>query len=75
LGEGLSDRKPIGEAEESEAGMVEPRIFLNQVYKKQLKVHGVESTTTIMQLCLMRTGLEITSFVWERVITSYHPMN
>jgi hypothetical protein len=22
----------------------------------------------------MRTGLEITSFIWERVITFYHPL-
>jgi hypothetical protein len=31
LGEGLSDRKPIDEAEESEVGMVEPRILPNQI--------------------------------------------
>jgi hypothetical protein len=28
-----------------------------------------------MQLCLMRTRLKITSFVWERVFTSRHSMN
>jgi hypothetical protein len=33
MGEGLSDRKPIGEAEESELGMVEPRIFANQIHE------------------------------------------
>jgi hypothetical protein len=31
LGEELSDRKPIGEAEESEVGMIEPKILLNQI--------------------------------------------
>jgi hypothetical protein len=74
LGEGLSDRKPIGEAEESEVGVVEPRILPKQI-QEALKVHGVKYTTTIIQLYLMRTGFEITSFVWERVITSYRPMD
>jgi hypothetical protein len=31
LRDGLSDRKPIGEAEESEVGVVEPRILPNQM--------------------------------------------
>jgi hypothetical protein len=31
MGQGLSDRKPIGQAEESELGMVERRIFANQI--------------------------------------------
>jgi hypothetical protein len=31
LGEGLSDRKSISEAEESEVGMVESRILPNQI--------------------------------------------
>jgi hypothetical protein len=33
MGEGLSDRKPIGEAEESELEMVEPRILANQIHE------------------------------------------
>jgi hypothetical protein len=31
LGDGLSDKKPIGEAEESEVGMIEQRILPNQI--------------------------------------------
>jgi hypothetical protein len=31
MGEGLPDRKPIGEAEESELGTVEPRILANEI--------------------------------------------
>jgi hypothetical protein len=31
LGEGLSDRKPIGEAEELKVGMVDPKILPNQI--------------------------------------------
>jgi hypothetical protein len=31
--EGLSDRKPIGEGEESELGMVEPRILASQMHE------------------------------------------
>jgi hypothetical protein len=32
VGEELSDRKPIGEAEGSELEMVEPRILANQIH-------------------------------------------
>jgi hypothetical protein len=39
LGEGLSDRKPIGGAEESEGGWLNQGFFRTK-YKKQLKVHG-----------------------------------
>jgi hypothetical protein len=74
LEEGLSDKKPIGEAGESEVGMIEPRILPNQI-QEVIKSTWYLVSNHHYTVLFDENRTWKTSFVWEQVITSYHPLN